>query len=140
MSTNRQRATEGSDVGQVSVVARVWTALRTAPRRVLISFIRAYQIVLSPRLGSRCRFHPSCSAYGVAALGTHGALKGTVLTVGRVGRCHPWNRGGVNPIPERGSWRSPVNPDGTSRAPQVETAPPLSAVTEVRPTEFGVGT
>lgn len=121
-----------------SRVRRIAGFVAASPRLALIGLVRVYQLVLSPRLGSRCRFHPSCSSYGIDALRTHGALKGTLLTVGRLGRCNPWNGGGLNPVPERGSWRSPVNPDGSERSLMSEDDLPLSNAIEVRHTTYGV--
>jgi len=67
--------------------------------RGLQGLVRGYQLVISPMLGPRCRFYPSCSAYALTALQRHGAVKGTWLAVRRVGRCHPWNPGGVDHVP-----------------------------------------
>jgi putative membrane protein insertion efficiency factor len=61
--------------------------------------IRCYQIVLSPLLGSVCRFSPSCSTYAIEALKKHGLMKGLFLAIKRLLRCHPWNEGGVDPVP-----------------------------------------
>lgn len=69
------------------------------PRRVLIGALRAYRLLLSPWLGSSCRFEPTCSLYGIEAIERHGAARGTLLTVGRVARCHPWCAGGHDPVP-----------------------------------------
>ncbi|MEU0564190.1 membrane protein insertion efficiency factor YidD [Nonomuraea sp. NPDC005983] len=69
--------------------------------RVLIVPIRFYRAFIGPMLGPRCRFHPSCSAYGLEALAVHGALRGTWLTVRRIGRCHPFHPGGIDPVPPR---------------------------------------
>ncbi|MGH2730335.1 MAG: membrane protein insertion efficiency factor YidD [Actinomycetota bacterium] len=69
--------------------------------RLLIALVGAYRRVVSPLLPPRCRFHPSCSEYAVEALRTHGALRGLVLAVRRVGRCHPWSPGGVDHVPQR---------------------------------------
>ena len=61
--------------------------------------IRAYQVVISPMLGDRCRFFPSCSEYSMDALRRHGLFKGLWLAMRRVGRCHPWHPGGYDPVP-----------------------------------------
>ena len=73
----------------------------SALRRALVALIRAYQILLSPLLGPRCRFHPSCSQYAVEALQRHGVVKGGWLALRRIGRCHPLHPGGHDPVPER---------------------------------------
>ncbi len=64
--------------------------------RLLVLLVRAYQKALSPLLGDRCKYHPTCSQYAVDALREHGALRGTVLAVWRVLRCNPWSAGGVD--------------------------------------------
>lgn len=69
-------------------------------RNVLILLIRIYQRLISPLLGPRCRFYPSCSAYAVEAIQKHGALRGCWLAARRLVRCHPLNPGGVDPVPE----------------------------------------
>lgn len=67
----------------------------------LVLLVRAYQKLVSPLLGPRCRFAPSCSHYAVEALQEHGPLRGGWLAVRRIGRCHPWNPGGHDPVPRR---------------------------------------
>ena len=68
--------------------------------RALIRFlIRAYQLSLSPLLGARCRFYPSCSHYALEAIERHGVWRGGWLSVRRVARCHPFCPGGVDPVP-----------------------------------------
>ena len=74
-------------------------------RAVLTALIRGYQRAVSPLLGPRCRFYPSCSSYALQAVSVHGAGKGGVLAVARICRCHPWHPGGVDPVPPRGAWR-----------------------------------
>ncbi len=70
-------------------------------RHLLIALVRVYQRLLSPLLGPRCRFYPSCSSYCVEALQKHGAARGTYLTARRIVRCHPLNEGGFDPVPEK---------------------------------------
>ncbi|HET6720513.1 MAG TPA: membrane protein insertion efficiency factor YidD [Rhodocyclaceae bacterium] len=65
----------------------------------LIGLVRVYQYAISPFLGRRCRFFPSCSEYAVESLQRHGVVKGLWLTIRRVGRCHPWHPGGYDPVP-----------------------------------------
>lgn len=69
--------------------------------RALIAIVRLYQSLLSPLLGPRCRFYPSCSHYAVEALQRHGAIRGSGLVVRRIVRCHPLNPGGLDPVPEK---------------------------------------
>lgn len=61
--------------------------------------IKLYQVTISPLLGRRCRYEPSCSHYTLEAIELHGALKGTYLGIRRVSRCHPWSSGGYDPVP-----------------------------------------
>ena len=67
--------------------------------KLFIAIIRFYQLVISPILPSACRYTPTCSAYGIAALKKHGALKGSVLTIKRILRCNPWGGHGEDPVP-----------------------------------------
>jgi len=69
-----------------------------APQVLLITLVKAYRLLLSPSLGSGCRFEPTCSAYALQALQQHGAAVGTYLTLGRLVRCHPWCDGGLDPV------------------------------------------
>ena len=68
-------------------------------RKILIIPIRIYQYLLSPWLGQHCRFTPSCSHYAIEAIERHGAIKGLMLTLKRLGCCHPWHAGGYDPVP-----------------------------------------
>ncbi len=67
----------------------------------VLGAIRAYQKALSPLLGRNCRYHPTCSQYAAEAITTHGLPRGGWLAVKRLGRCHPWREGGVDPVPPR---------------------------------------
>ncbi len=68
-------------------------------KTVLIALVRFYRYAISPMLGRNCRFHPTCSEYAIEALERHGALRGGWMAVKRVGRCHPFNPGGYDPVP-----------------------------------------
>lgn len=67
---------------------------------LLIALLRVYQRFISPLLGPRCRFVPSCSDYAIQAIAGHGALRGGWLALRRLGRCHPFHPGGIDPVPE----------------------------------------
>jgi len=69
------------------------------PALVLIGLISGYRRFVSPLLGPRCRFYPSCSAYALEAIRVHGAGRGSWLAVRRLGRCHPFHPGGLDPVP-----------------------------------------
>jgi len=68
-------------------------------RHLAAFMIRVYQWTVSPLLGPTCRFHPSCSQYALEALLRFGMLRGSALALKRLGRCHPWNPGGFDPVP-----------------------------------------
>ena len=68
---------------------------------LLILFIRAYQVVLSPHLGCCCRFEPSCSNYAIEALHVHGPFRGAWLAARRLARCHPFGPSGFDPVPPK---------------------------------------
>jgi uncharacterized protein len=68
-------------------------------RALLIAAIRAYQRNVSPQLGARCRFRPSCSEYAAIAIARHGAIAGSALAAARLMRCTPWAAGGDDPVP-----------------------------------------
>lgn len=73
--------------------------LHRLPTALLIALVRAYRLLLSPWLGSSCRFEPTCSRYALEALERHGAAQGSYLTLRRLARCHPWCAGGHDPVP-----------------------------------------
>ncbi|HOZ63845.1 MAG TPA: membrane protein insertion efficiency factor YidD [Burkholderiaceae bacterium] len=68
-------------------------------KSLLIGLVKGYRLLLSPWLGSSCRFEPTCSAYSLQALQTHGSTVGTYMTLSRLARCHPWCQGGFDPVP-----------------------------------------
>ena len=68
-------------------------------KSLLMGIVRGYRLLLSPWLGSACRFEPTCSLYSLQALEQHGAAAGSYLTLRRLARCHPWCAGGLDPVP-----------------------------------------
>lgn len=76
------------------------------PAKALILAVRAYQMTLSPLFGDCCRFHPSCSCFMIEAIEVHGAVKGVLLGLWRLLRCHPFGAHGYDPVPPRGRWRN----------------------------------
>ena len=73
----------------------------TALRAVVIAPIRVYQKAISPALGNRCRYYPSCSEYAVQAIRSYGILRGLVLAAWRLLRCNPWSHGGFDHVEEQ---------------------------------------
>lgn len=70
--------------------------------RMLIAAVRGYQMYLSPlKMGSTCRFEPTCSAYALQAVQLHGAFRGVALALARLAKCGPWHPGGYDPVPQR---------------------------------------
>ena len=78
---------------------QVFAPLMRFPQRMLIGFVKAYRLLLSPWLGSACRFEPTCSVYSLQALQQHGAAMGSYLTLRRLVRCQPFCAGGHDPVP-----------------------------------------
>lgn len=68
-------------------------------KRFLLASIRLYQLSLRPWLGHHCRFYPTCSDYAAQAIQAHGSLRGGLMALRRVLRCHPWHAGGLDPVP-----------------------------------------
>ena len=69
--------------------------------RIIAAPIRGYRRFISPVIPARCRFHPSCSAYALEAVGVHGPVRGLALALWRLLRCHPFHPGGYDPVPPR---------------------------------------
>jgi len=84
--------------------------------RVAIASVRGYQYLISPLLGPRCRFNPSCSAYTIEALKAHGFVKGCWLSIQRLLKCHPLNDGGFDPVP-------PSQSQEPNKAPSTHSTP-----------------
>lgn len=82
------------------------------PRTIAVGLLRGYKRFVSPLLPPACRFHPSCSVYAAEAIERHGALRGGLLAVRRLSRCHPWNEGGFDPVPEVSSSARQRRPSG----------------------------
>ncbi len=78
-------------------------ALGGIPAAVLAAVLRFYKVAVSPYIGPRCRFHPSCASYCLEAVERHGAWGGGWLGLRRLLKCHPWHPGGVDPVPT--GWR-----------------------------------
>lgn len=87
----------------------------TLAARIAQIAIRSYQLLLGPFMGGACRFEPSCSTYAMEAIETHGALRGVMLAVRRIGRCHPLAAPGFDPVP-------PPFPTADSRADTTRVA------------------
>jgi putative membrane protein insertion efficiency factor len=88
----------------MSQAMKFWHFIARTPQAMLITLVKGYRLLLSPSLGSGCRFEPTCSAYSLQALQQHGAAAGTYLTLGRLMRCHPWCDGGLDPVADKFSF------------------------------------
>ena len=89
-------------------------------RRILIFLVKGYRLLISPMLPPSCRFYPTCSEYAIEALSRHGALKGGWLTLRRLGRCHPFCAGGVDPVPGADSEHRCMGCDTEPPSPRAE--------------------
>ena len=78
----------------------------TWTRRLAVAPIRAYQLLISPLVGERCKYYPSCSEYAAQAVGRYGILRGLVLAGWRLLRCNPWSHGGYDPVEEQRLFKS----------------------------------
>jgi hypothetical protein len=95
----------------------------TAFARLLILPIRGYQRFISPLFPPVCRFYPSCSTYAVEALRVHGALRGLWLGTRRIARCHPFNPGGLDPVPPPRGQRNAESKESAGGSGHAGTAP-----------------
>ena len=85
-------------------------------KAVFLGVIRVYQYLVSPWVGGSCRYWPTCSEYAREAIERHGAMKGGWMMVTRLARCHPYGRGGVDPVPASFRWRCWCNDEATQAA------------------------
>src|ERR1700744_6139456 len=90
----------------------------------LIALLRFYKLAVSPLLGNRCRFYPSCSDYAREAIQYHGAAHGTYLAAKRLCRCHPFSAGGIDLVP-------PVSPPASGSAPRPDSQHAVQSVQEL---------
>jgi putative membrane protein insertion efficiency factor len=79
------------------------------PGAILLAVLAGYRRWISPLFGPHCRFHPSCSAYAMSAIGEYGAARGGWLALRRLARCQPFSRGGYDPVPARLDARAPLD-------------------------------
>ncbi len=70
-------------------------------KKILMGIIRFYQKAISPLFPPACRFYPTCSQYAFEAISVHGALKGSYLAIRRILKCHPFHKGGIDPVPPK---------------------------------------
>jgi putative membrane protein insertion efficiency factor len=113
MTSASHRSDEDTRPPRLSPASGALAALAVLP-------IRAYQLLVSPLLGPRCRYHPTCSAYAIDAVRSFGILRGLVLAGWRLLRCNPWSRGGVDPVEAQRLFgrrpAPPAPPAATSRS------------------------
>ncbi len=106
--------------------------MTSLPAKVLIAPIRFYQRFITPYTPATCRYYPTCSAYAVTALRTHGAVVGTGLTIWRLLRCNPWSDGGIDHVPAKGQLRHRAGEqgehDGREREHTVGSSPTGAAI------------
>lgn len=97
--------------------------LRAVAAAPFVLFVRGYQLLISPLLPQSCRFYPSCSTYAITAIQRFGPVRGGWLAARRLGRCHPWNPGGVDHVPNRGADGRPVSKNGDGPASTDQARP-----------------
>lgn len=83
-------------------------------KKLLLFLLRMYQLGISPFLGPKCRFYPSCSQYAAEAIVEHGAARGSLMAAKRVCKCHPWHAGGFDPVPRKNGGMQHGSPDSHS--------------------------
>lgn len=103
-------------------VRRVLWDVGAPLRLLLLGAIFLYRLTLSGWLGGQCRFSPTCSRYAEEAIRTHGAVRGSLLAAGRVLRCNPFGRGGLDPVPPRRTYDTDIQDTHKARSnpPMIE--------------------
>src|SRR4051812_36290922 len=99
------------------------------PAAAVVLALRAWQLLVSPLYGPTCRFYPSCSSYALEAVDRHGLVRGGWLAIRRLGRCHPWNPGGVDLVPPRARSAAPASAPHEER----HLTDPAATVADHRP-------
>jgi putative membrane protein insertion efficiency factor len=69
-------------------------------KTIVLFLIKTYQVIISPLIGSNCRYQPTCSHYAAQAIAKFGVIQGAWMAIKRISRCHPWHEGGYDPVPE----------------------------------------
>jgi uncharacterized protein len=69
-------------------------------KTIVLFLIKTYQVIISPLIGSNCRYQPTCSHYAAEAIAKFGVIQGGWMAIKRISRCHPWHEGGYDPVPE----------------------------------------
>jgi putative membrane protein insertion efficiency factor len=77
--------------------------IKNAIKKLFLIFIKFYQVAISPYISPHCRFMPTCSEYAYIAINRFGILKGSYLAIRRILKCHPFHKGGYDPVPEKNS-------------------------------------
>src|SRR3954454_7342167 len=121
-----------------NVLVAIGRFLGGLPVLTVRSVVRVYQLFVSPLLGPRCRFYPSCSAYALTAVQRHGALRGSWLAVRRLARAHPWTPGGVPHVPPAASGRRGPLRAAPSSSPRAAAAAPHAHPADA-PVDLGRG-
>jgi hypothetical protein len=106
-----------------SLITLLSRRLSSAGLWFALSLIALYRGVISPLLGPRCRFYPSCSEYGAQALERFGLIKGLWLTIRRLGRCHPFHAGGIDLVPESATASAGVDESAAAKWPPSACGP-----------------
>ena len=115
----------------VAVARCLGRRLVRLPADIVVLLLRLWQLLVSPVYGQTCRFYPSCSSYALEAVDRHGLVRGGWLALRRLGRCHPWNPGGVDLVPPKAGASAPSPPVGlpSERSPN----PTAATVADHRP-------